>query len=52
MVYLCAELGIETGIDTEAMVEASRLAEKIIGRKLNGKLVRSGSLEKFRRKAG
>jgi len=52
MVYLCAELGIETGIDTEALVEAGRLAEKIIGRRLNGKLIRNGSLEKYRREAG
>ncbi len=52
MVYLCAELGIETGIDTEALVEAGRLAERIIGRKLNGKLIRNGSLAKFRGNGG
>jgi hydroxymethylglutaryl-CoA lyase len=51
MVYLCGELGIETGIDLEALIEAGRLAERIIGRKLNGKLIRNGSLSKFRRKA-
>ena len=52
MVYLCAELGIETGIDTEALVEAGMLAERIIGRKLNGKLIRNGTLAKFRGNGG
>lgn len=52
MVYLCEELGIETGIDTEALVEAGHLAERIIGRKLNGRLLRSGSLAKYRGNGG
>jgi hydroxymethylglutaryl-CoA lyase len=48
MVFLCHELGIETGIDLEALIEASRLAERIIGRTLTGKLMHAGSLAKFR----
>ena len=48
MVFLCHELGIETGIDLEKLIEASRLAERIIGRSLTGKLMHAGSLAKFR----
>jgi len=47
-VFLCHELGIETGIDLEALVDASRLAERIIGRPLTGKIMHAGSLAKFR----
>lgn len=42
MVYLCHELGIETGIDLEVLVEAALLAERIIGRPLAGKLMHAG----------
>ena len=44
MVFLCHELGIETGIDLEALIDAARLAERIIGRPLSGKCMHSGSL--------
>jgi hydroxymethylglutaryl-CoA lyase len=49
MVFLCQELGLETGIDLEKMIEAARLAEGIIGRTLPGKIMHSGSLSAFRR---
>jgi len=39
MVYLCRELGVETGIDLAALVEAARYAEAIIGRPLNGRVM-------------
>lgn len=48
MVFMCHELGIRTGIDLEALIEASRLAERIIGRPLSGKCMHSGSLERSR----
>lgn len=48
MVFLCHELGIETGIDLEKLIEASRLAEDIIGRPLMGRVMHSGSLKAFR----
>jgi hydroxymethylglutaryl-CoA lyase len=48
MVFLCHELGIETGIDLDKLIEASRLAERIIGRTLTGKIMHAGSLDKFR----
>ena len=48
MVFLCQELGIETGIDLEKLIEAARLAERIIGRRLNGRLMHAGSLAVWR----
>jgi len=44
MVFMCQELGIETGIDLELLIEAARLAERIIGRALSGHVMHSGSL--------
>jgi hydroxymethylglutaryl-CoA lyase len=48
---LCHELGIDTGIDIDAMIECARLAESIIGHPLPGKVKNSGTLEKFRKRA-
>ncbi len=48
MVFLCHEMGIETGIDLEALIESARLAEDIIGRPLNGRIMHAGSLDKYR----
>lgn len=51
LVFLCHEMGIETGIDLERLVEAARLAERIIGRRLEGRLMHSGTLDALRRRA-
>lgn len=48
MVFMCHEMGIETGIDLEALVECARLAESIIGRRLNGHVMHAGTLAKYR----
>ena len=42
LALLCNRLGIETGIDLESLVEASRLAESIIGHPLPSKLAKAG----------
>jgi len=49
LAFLCAELGIETGIELERLVEAARRAERIIGRRLDGKLMHAGTLAALRR---
>jgi hydroxymethylglutaryl-CoA lyase len=51
LALLCGEMGIETGIDLDALIEAGHLAEDIVGHKLPSELLRSGSLDAFRRKA-
>ena len=48
MVFMCEEMGIETGIDLEALIEAARLTERILGRPLSGHIMHSGSLKEFR----
>jgi hydroxymethylglutaryl-CoA lyase len=48
MVFLCQELGIETGIDLEALVECARMAERLIGRRLNGRVMHAGTLAGYR----
>jgi hydroxymethylglutaryl-CoA lyase len=47
-VFMCEELGIETGIDLEAMIEVARKTELVVQRSLPGKLMKSGSLESIR----
>lgn len=42
LAFVCEEMGISTGIDLEKLLAAARLAEKLVGRQLPGKLMRSG----------
>jgi hydroxymethylglutaryl-CoA lyase len=48
LVFMCQEMGIETGIDLDALIECARLAEDIVGHPLPGKVMRGGSLTKYR----
>lgn len=49
-VFMCQEMGIETGIDLDALIECSRMAEEIVGGPLSGKIMHSGSLSSYRNK--
>ncbi|WP_216830286.1 hydroxymethylglutaryl-CoA lyase [Alkalihalobacterium elongatum] len=49
MVHMCHELGIETGIDLERLLEVTREAEKILGRELPGKVSKGKTLSSYRR---
>ncbi|MDI1267471.1 MAG: hydroxymethylglutaryl-CoA lyase [bacterium] len=51
LALLCEEMGISTGIDIEALVEAARLAERIVGHRLPSAALRSGTLAAFRSRA-
>jgi len=48
LVFLCNELGIETGIDLDALVECARLAEDVVGHPLPGSVMKGGDLQRFR----
>jgi hydroxymethylglutaryl-CoA lyase len=48
VVFLCQEMGIETGIDLDAMIAAGQLAERVVGHPLPGKLKSGGNLETYR----
>ncbi len=50
MVFMCEELGIETGIDLEKLIAAARLAEEIMDRPLPGKIMHSGLLSPLRKR--
>jgi hydroxymethylglutaryl-CoA lyase len=45
LAFMCHEMGIETGIDLERLIEAANLAEEIVGHALPGSLKLAGSLE-------
>ena len=49
-VFLCHELGIETGIDLDKLTAASRRAEEMLGTTLMGRVMHSGSLDPHRRR--
>lgn len=51
LVFLCEEMGVATGIDLDALIEAAKLAERIVGHPLPSNLLRSGGLAAFRRAA-
>ncbi|MED3661856.1 hydroxymethylglutaryl-CoA lyase [Ureibacillus terrenus] len=49
--FLCEEMGIETGLNLEALVECAKLAEQIVGRQLPGHLAKGGVLPEIRPKS-
>ena len=49
LVFLCQEMGIETGIDLDRLLETARLAEDIVGHPLPGSVMHGGSLTAFRK---
>jgi hydroxymethylglutaryl-CoA lyase len=48
LVFLCDELGIETGVDLEALIACARLAEDIVGHPLPSSVAKGGSLRRLR----
>ncbi len=51
LVFMCEEMGIETGIDLDALIDCARMAEDIVGHALPGKIMHGGSLSKYRQGA-
>jgi hydroxymethylglutaryl-CoA lyase len=50
LAFMCAEMGIDTGVDLDRLLEAARLAEDIVGHDLPGKVKWGGSLSALRAK--
>ena len=48
LVFMCQEMGIETGIDLDKMIECAQLAEEIVGHPLPGSVKMGGNLAKLR----
>ena len=49
LVFLCEEMGIQTGVDLEKLLETACLAEDIVGHPLPGSVKMGGSLNKLRK---
>jgi len=50
LVFMCHEMGIETGINLEALIDCAKLAEDIVGHPLPGSVMKGGSLGRLREK--
>ena len=48
LAFMCEEMGIETGVDLDALAECARYAEELVGHPLPGKLMRGGTLTRWR----
>jgi hydroxymethylglutaryl-CoA lyase len=42
VVHMLTDMGIDTGVDLDALLDAARLAEKLVGRSLPGQISRAG----------
>jgi hydroxymethylglutaryl-CoA lyase len=51
LVFMCEEMGIDTGVDLEKLIECAKMAERIVGHALPGKVAKGGSLTRFRKAA-
>ncbi len=45
VVYMLEDMGIDTGIDLDAVIEAAHMLEQILGKKLPGQVMKSGPRE-------
>jgi hydroxymethylglutaryl-CoA lyase len=48
LVFACGEMGVETGIDLDALVEAAKLTEELVGHVLPGKVMKGGTLTRWK----
>jgi hydroxymethylglutaryl-CoA lyase len=51
LVFMCEEMGIDTGIDLDKLIECAQLAEEIVGHPLPGSVKLGGNLNKLREAA-
>jgi hydroxymethylglutaryl-CoA lyase len=50
LAFMCDEMGIETGLNLEKLIECARLAEDVVGHPLPGSVMVGGSLSRLRQK--
>jgi hydroxymethylglutaryl-CoA lyase len=46
LAFVCEEMGIQTGLDMPALIEAARLAQALLGHELPGKVMKGGLLNR------
>ena len=49
-VLLCEEMGIETGVDLDALIKCAHMAEILVRHPLPGKVKTGGNLKRYRQK--
>ena len=49
--FMCEEMGVETGLDIDRLIEVAKLAEEVVGRPLPGHVMRGGTLRAAKQKA-
>ena len=49
--FMCEEMGVETGLDIDRLIEVARLAEEVVGRPLPGHVMRGGTLTAAKHRA-
>ena len=49
--FMCEEMGVETGLDIDSLIEAAKVAEDVVGRLLPGHVMRGGTLKAAKLKA-
>ncbi|MGH8985811.1 MAG: hydroxymethylglutaryl-CoA lyase [Acidimicrobiia bacterium] len=42
LVHMLADMGVATGVDLDALIDAAQLAERLVGRELPGQVMRAG----------
>ncbi len=52
LVFMCEEMGIETGIDLDRLLESARLAQRVVGHDLPGSVKDGGTLRVLRKGSG
>jgi hydroxymethylglutaryl-CoA lyase len=48
LVFMCHEMGIETGVHLDRLIDCAKLAEDIVGHSLPGCVMKGGTLQKLR----
>ncbi len=51
LVFMCNEMGVETGVDLDKLIECAQMAEEIVGHPLPGTIKMGGTLQALRIKA-
>jgi len=51
LVFLCQEMGVETGVDLDALIDCAQLAEDVVGHPLPGSIKQGGNLARLREAA-
>ena len=49
--FMCEEMGVQTGLDVDKLIEVAKIAEEVVGRPLPGHVMRGGTLKAAKQRA-